>query len=159
MSTTITAEPGTQEILTSRVFDAPRDLVYSVYTDPTTVPDWYGPAYLTTVVDQMEVKKGGVFRYIQRDPSGGEHCFNGVYHTCRASELLVHTFEYEGAPDSIGLVTITFEDAPGGMTKLTEVSLFPSVEVRDAVVNSGMEAGARELMDRLAALLAKKQGK
>jgi len=151
----VIAEPGKQEIILSRIFDAPRDLVFRTFTDPSTISEWWGPASLTTTVDQMEVKKGGIWRFVQRESNGTLHAFNGVYHEVKAPEKLINTYEYEGFPGSVGLVTTIFEALPDGKTKLTEITLYPSVEARDGVLQSGMVEGARELTDRLEALLAK----
>lgn len=157
--TTITAEQGKQEIVITRTFDAPRDLVFRTYTDPATISDWWGPRSLSTTVDRMEVKKGGVWRYVQRETNGNVHGHNGVYHEVAAPERIVNTYEYEGFPGSVGLVTTFFEELPGGRTKLTEVTLYPSVEVREGVLQSGMTEGAIELFERLEELLAKLQAK
>lgn len=150
---TIIAEPEKQVIVIQRIFNAPRELVFKAWTDPVAIPEWWGPRGLTTVVDKMEVKKGGIWRYIQGD-SKTEYAFNGVYHEVVSPERLVHTFEFEGMPGQIGLVTVTFEDDNHGKTKFTETSLYPSVEVRDGVLQSGMTDGATELMDRFEELLA-----
>jgi uncharacterized protein YndB with AHSA1/START domain len=150
--TSIIAEPGKQEIVITRIFDAPRDLVFRTYTDPSTISEWWGPSRLTTTVDRMEVKKGGVWRYVQRESNGTVHAHHGVYHEVAAPERLVNTYEYEGFPT-------TFEELPGGKTKFTEVTLYPSVEVREGVLQSGMSEGAMELLDRLENLLAKLQSK
>jgi uncharacterized protein YndB with AHSA1/START domain len=145
-----------QEIIISRIFDAPRELVFKMWTDPAYLPEWWGPSRLTTTVDSLDAKKGGIWRYVQRDDKGNVYAFNGVFHEVASPERLINTFEFEGDP-SIGLVTVTFEEEPGGKTKLTETSLFPSIEVRDGVLQSGMSEGAIELMDRFADLLAKLQ--
>jgi len=156
--TSIIAEQGKQEIVITRIFDAPRELVFRTYTNPATVPDWWGPSSMMTTVDRMEVEKGGVWRYVQRESGGGdEHAHNGVYHEVAAPERIVNTYEYEGFPGSVGLVTTTFEELPGNKTKFTEVTLYPSVEVREGVLQSGMSEGAKELLDRLEDLLAKLQ--
>lgn len=78
--TTIIAEPGTQSIVLSSVFEAPRSLVFDTFTDPKQTPLWWGPKYLTIIVDRMEVRKGGMWRLVQRDPDGNKHAINGVYH-------------------------------------------------------------------------------
>lgn len=152
--TSIVAEPNKQEIIISRIFEAPRDLVFRMWTDAAYLPEWWGPSVITTVVDSLDPKKGGVWRYVQRDPAGNEYAHNGVFHEVAAPERLVHTYEFEGVP-SVGLVTVTFEELQGGRTHLTETSLYPSVEIRDGVLQSGMSEGAIELMDRFATLLAK----
>ncbi|WP_308639375.1 SRPBCC family protein [Paenibacillus silvisoli] len=157
MTYAMIAEPGKQELFISYIFDAPQELVYKTYTNPETISQWWGPRSLTTTVDRMETRKGGVWRFVQHDGRGNEFAFNGVYHECAAPERLVYTFEFEGMPGQAGLIIVSFEELPGGRTKLTEQSIFPSLAARDGVIQSGMEAGAKELMDRLAELLAKLQ--
>jgi uncharacterized protein YndB with AHSA1/START domain len=150
----VIAEPGKQEIVLIRMFDAPRELVFRTYTDPATIGEWWGPRSMTTTVDRMEVKKGGIWRFVQQESNGTIHAHNGVYHEVTAPERLVNTYEYEGFPGSVGLVTTTFEELPDGKTKFTEVTLYPSVEAREGVLQSGMTEGAEELFDRLEALMA-----
>src|SRR3954471_1251891 len=101
----------------------------------------------------MEVAKGGVWRFVHRDADGNEYAFNGVYHDSVAPERLVYTFEFEGMPGHVFLETVTFEEQDG-QTKLTDVSVFQSIEDRDGMLNTGMEAGSSESLDRFAALLA-----
>lgn len=148
-----TIEPGKQEIVMTRTFDAPRDLVFKTMTDPNLIPRWWGPRYLSTKVDEMDVRPGGRWRYLQRDPQGNEHAFHGVYHDIAAPERLVFTFEYEGVPGHVLLDTVTLEEVDG-KTRLTDQSVFQSVADRDGMVQSGMESGATETMDRLEELLA-----
>jgi uncharacterized protein YndB with AHSA1/START domain len=150
----VTVTPGTQDIIMSRVFDAPRELVFKTYTDPALIPQWWGPRGITTIVDKMEVKTGGIWRYIQRGADGSEYAFSGVYHESLAPERLVYTFEFEPMPGHVCLETVKFEDQEG-KTKVTVISVFQSVEDRDGMVQSGMEEGAVETWDRLAELLAK----
>jgi uncharacterized protein YndB with AHSA1/START domain len=146
-------KPGTQEIVMTRVFDAPRDLVFKAMMDPNAITKWWGPRDHWTKVDKMDVRPGGAWRFINGDSSGNEYGFQGFYHLIDAPTKVVETYEFEGAPGHVGLVTMTLEEVDG-KTKLVEQSLFPSVEDRDAVVQSGMEKGATETMDRLAELLA-----
>jgi uncharacterized protein YndB with AHSA1/START domain len=148
----VIAEPGKHEILMTREFDAPRDLVFKAFTDPTLVPRWWGPGYLTTVVDQMDVRMGGIWRYIQHNPDGAEIAFRGVYHQVAAPERLVYTIEFEGMPGHIGLETVTFEDL-NGRTRIIDSGIFQTVEDRDGMIASGMEGGARETWDRFEELL------
>ena len=153
-ATTLVAEPGRQEIVLRRVLDAPRELVFKTMTDPSLIPNWWGPNGLTTVVEKMDVRPGGAWRFVQRDPDGNEFAFNGVYHQVLPPERLVYTFEFEGVPGHVLLETVTFEELDG-KTRLTDRSVFQTVEDRDAMVQSGMESGAKETMDRLAELLAR----
>ena len=153
-TTDVSAEPGRQDVVITRVFDAPRELVYRVYTDPEQVPHWWGPARHSMVVDEMDVRPGGRWRYVETDGDGNEYGFHGIYHQVTPPERLVYTFEFEGMPGHVMMETITFEDLGDGRTKLIDVGVFQTVEDRDGMVASGMESGARESMDRLAALLA-----
>jgi len=144
--------PGKQEIVGSRLFDAPRELVFKTMTDPTLIPRWWGPRRHATRVDEMEVRAGGRWRYVLRDPDGDETAFHGVYHDLTAPERLIYTFEWEGQPGHVLLETVTLEDV-GGQTKMTDLLVFQSVADRDGMVENGMESGARETMDRLEELL------
>jgi uncharacterized protein YndB with AHSA1/START domain len=156
-TTDFVVEAGTQEIVMTHVFDAPRDLVFKTYTDPTLIPQWWGPSRLTTVVEKMELHPGGGWRFVQRDSDGNEFAFHGEYREIVPPERVVSTFEFEGMPGHVVVETVTLEDVDG-KTKLTTASVFESVEDRDGMVASGMESGATESMDRLAALLASRAG-
>jgi uncharacterized protein YndB with AHSA1/START domain len=147
------AEPGKHEIIMSRVFDAPRELVFKTITDPKLVPQWWGPRNYTTIVDTMDVRAGGLWRYIQRDQQGNAFAFHGVYHSITAPERVIDTFEFEGMPGHVILETMTLEAQADGKTKLTISSVFQSVADRDGMLSSGMEQGANESYDRLDELL------
>ncbi len=138
----------------TRVFDAPREEVFNAVLDPALVPQWWGPMRLTTVVDKMEVRPGGQWRYVQHDDLGKEYAFHGVYQEIDRPNRLVYTFEYEGMPGDVMVETVVFEEIDG-KTRMTVTDLFPSQESRDASLKAGMEAGATESMDRFAELLAK----
>ncbi len=146
--------PGRQEVVMTRVFDAPRELVFRTCADPKLFSKWWGPSRLTTRVEKMEIKPGGSWRVVQSDDAGHEFAFHGVYHDVVFSERTVQTFEFEGAPGHVLLQTATFEDL-GGKTRLTMKSIYESIEDRDAMVQTGMESGATESMERLAELLAR----
>ena len=152
--TNIIAEPGKQEIVITRVFDAPRELVFKTSTNPDLIPQWWGPRKYETIVDKMEVRPGGEWRFLNRDTEGNEYAFHGFYHEIVAPERVVQTFEFEGAPGHISLETMRLEDLDG-KTLMTSTAVYQSVEDRDAMVQSGMEEGARDLMDRLAELVEK----
>jgi uncharacterized protein YndB with AHSA1/START domain len=148
-------EPGKQDIVMKREFDAPREVVFRAYTDPDLIPNWWGPRSVETIVDRMEVKTGGVWRYYHRDPNGDTYGFWGVYHEVAAPHRLVSTFEFEGAPGSVVLDVATFDEVDG-RTMLVTRSVCESVEVRDEAVKSGMESGAKETFDRLAELVERR---
>ncbi len=149
------AEPGKQEIIMSRVFDAPRELIFKVMTDPKHIPQWWGKRTQTTIVDKMDVKPGGLWRFVQRDQQGNEFAFHGVYHSITAPERVIDTFEFEGMPGHVILETMTLEAQANGKTRLTVSSVFQSVADRDGMLSSGMEEGSNESYDRLEELLAK----
>jgi uncharacterized protein YndB with AHSA1/START domain len=145
-------EPGRQDIVITRVFDAPRDVVFKAYTDPDLVPKWWGPRRYETIVDRMDVRPGGQWRFLNRDVDGTEYGFRGVYHDIVAPERVVQTFEFEGAPGHVALESLTLTETDG-QTKAVAQSVFQSVEARDAMVQSGMQEGARETWDRLTELI------
>jgi uncharacterized protein YndB with AHSA1/START domain len=153
--TTILAEPGKQEMLIRREFDAPRELVFQAFTDPELYVQWLGPRRLTMMLDTFEPRSGGRWRYIHKDQSGNEFGFHGVYHEVRAPERIVDTFEFEGLPEAghAALETLTLEELPGGRTRLTAHSVFQSVADRDGALQSGMEEGMNDSHERLAELL------
>jgi uncharacterized protein YndB with AHSA1/START domain len=146
-------KPGSHEISITRMFDAPRELVFRAFTDPALVPKWWGPRELITTVDKMDVRPGGTWRFVQRDSAGNQYGFHGVYHLVDAPYRVVSTFEFEGVPGHVAMETVTFEDVDG-KTRLVQHSVFQSVADRDGMVQSGMEKGATESMDRMAELLA-----
>jgi uncharacterized protein YndB with AHSA1/START domain len=150
----VVAEPGTQQIVLTRSFDAPRDLVFKAFTDPEAVASWWGQRDSDTVVDELEARPGGRWRFVERSGDGNEHGFHGVYHDAVAPERIVYTFEWEGLPGHVLLETITFEEQDG-RTRMTDTSVFQSVSDRDGMLQSGMESGAAESFDRLDEFLAK----
>lgn len=145
--------PSDREVVITRLFDAPRELVFKAFTDPTLIPQWWGLRGYTTTVDKMEVRPGGAWRFVTRGPDGNEDAFRGEYREIAAPERLVYTFEWEGLPGHILTETITLEEQDG-KTMVTDTALFDSKEDRDGMVQSGMEVGARESNDRLEELLA-----
>jgi uncharacterized protein YndB with AHSA1/START domain len=150
--TEYTIDPGKQEIISTVVLDAPRDLVFEAYTDPKLFAQWWGPARYTNVVEKFDARSGGEWRVIQRAADGSEHAFRGVNHSVEAPERICQTFEYEGVPGHVALQTATFE-ALGNKTRIVAQIVFQSVMDRDGMVASGMKSGADESMERLAELL------
>ncbi|OGW34583.1 MAG: ATPase [Nitrospirae bacterium GWD2_57_9] len=148
----VTAEPGKQELVLTRIIDAPRSLVFKAMTDPSLIPEWWGPIRYTTAVDKMEARPGGIWRFVHRDAAGNEYAFKGVYHEVLSPERIVYTFEFEGAAGHVSLETATFEDL-GNRTKMTDKVVYQSVEDRDEMLKAGMLEGARETMDRFAEVL------
>ncbi|HEY8766110.1 MAG TPA: SRPBCC family protein [Dehalococcoidia bacterium] len=155
--TTITPEPGKQELFITREFDAPRELVFKAYTDPEMYVQWLGPRRLTMTLEKFDPRNGGSWRYISKDTDGAEYAFHGVYHEVLAPERIIGTFEFEGLPESghVALETTVFEALPGNRTRLTTQAVFRSAGDRDGMIQSGMESGVNEGYERLDELLAK----
>jgi len=152
-SATITT-PTEREIRVEREFDAPRDRVFAVFTDPDLIPEWWGPRDMPVIVDKMELRPGGSWRFVARNPDGSELGFRGTYREITPPERIVQTFEWEGMPGHVSVETATFEDL-GDRTKLITVSIFHTTEERDGMLGSGMEGGLNETYARLDELLAR----
>jgi uncharacterized protein YndB with AHSA1/START domain len=154
-STKIVAEPGKHEVIITREFEAPRELVFNAHVDPKLYVQWLGPREITMRLDKFEPKNGGVWRYISKDPKGNEFGFHGVNHEVTAPERIISTFEYEGLPEKghVALQTTRFETLPGGRSRITTQALFQSVADRDGMIQSGMERGVNDSMERLEELL------
>ncbi len=146
--TDVIFEPGRQDIIVTCEFDAPRDAVFRAFTDPELIPRWWGSRRFTTVVEEMDVRRGGRWRFVTRNTEDGtEYAFRGVYHDVVPNEGTVSTFEFEpGGPGRLQLVTESFEESDG-KTRYVSVSLFLSVEERDGWIPTGMDTGIRESMD------------
>lgn len=147
--------PSDREIALTRVFDAPREVVFEAWTNPEHVRHWWGPSSGAIVTCEADVRPGGAWRYVMRSEGGEETPFTGVYQEVTRPERIVHTEIYDVEPFNQGdpsITTVTFTDEEG-RTLVTSVTLYPSREIRDAVLKSGMETGAAELCDRLEAHL------
>jgi uncharacterized protein YndB with AHSA1/START domain len=155
--TAITAEPGIPMIIITREFDAPPDLVFRAHTDPDLLVQWLGPRDLAMTIDQYEVRNGGTWRYVNTDAEGNTYGFHGVFHGDPSPDAIVQTFEFEGAPGHVCLQTTAALAEHSGKTLLRTVSVFQSVEDRDAMVASGMERGVHDSGERLDELLARLQ--
>ena len=154
--TTITVEPGKQELFITREFDAPRALVYKAHIDPDLYVQWLGPRGYEMVLETFEPHNGGRYRYMHKDNDGNEFGFHGVFHEI-SEDLLIQTFEFEGLPERghVILDTMRLEELPGNRTRATIQSVYQSVSDRDGMVQSGMEHGVNDGYERLDELLAK----
>jgi uncharacterized protein YndB with AHSA1/START domain len=152
--TTITAEPGKQELFVTREFDAPRALVFKAHTDPDLFVRWLGPRGYEMALETFEPVSGGRYRYIHKDESGNEYGFHGVFHEI-SEDLLIQTFEFEGLPERghVILDTMKLEELPGQRTRITVQSVYRSVEDRDGMIQAGMERGMNEGYERLDEIL------
>jgi uncharacterized protein YndB with AHSA1/START domain len=148
----IVTTPSDRQIRLTREFDAPRELVFQALTSPEHVAHWWGPNGSNVKIDTMDVRPGGKWRFVEHSGDGQEYAFRGEYRELAPPERAVQTFEWEGLPGHISVETLILEDL-GGRTRLTVTSEFDSVEDRDGMLQSGMEQGASESYNRLAAYL------
>ena len=150
--TTLTL-PSDTEILMTRKFDAPREVVWDTITDPNLIPKWFGFRADETEVKKMDVRPGGKWQFITRTSGGEVVDFHGTYREVVRPETLVYSFLFGDMPEGDGFVEITLVEQDG-VTELRDRGVFGSKEERDAIIASGMESGARETYDRLAELVA-----
>lgn len=154
-TTTITAEPGSPIIEIARDFAATPEQLLRAHVDPELLRRWLGPARLEMQIEENDVRHGGRYRFVHRDPeSGSEFWFRGVFHGEATTDGMSRTFEFEGAPGHISFEQLWFEDLGDGHTRLRVRAVHSSVEARDAMLESGMEVGVNEGYAKLDELLA-----
>jgi uncharacterized protein YndB with AHSA1/START domain len=143
--------PADDQILITREFGAPRHLVYRAWTTPELVKRWWSGQRGEVTLAEIDLRVGGRWRYVMVTPDGFEVAFHGEYRELVPNERIVSTEVYEGAPggDENGtLNTATFSEADG-RTTLEILVQAPSREIRDAIIDSGMEGGMQEALDLL----------
>jgi uncharacterized protein YndB with AHSA1/START domain len=143
--------PTDEQILITREFDAPRHLVWEAWTSPELVKRWWHANRGEVTVAEIDLRVGGTWRYVSVTEGGMEVAFHGEYREIVPNERLVSTEAYEGIPDAdanatVNTMTLTEVD---GRTTLTVLVQCPSKETRDAIIDSGMEAGMQDAMDLL----------
>jgi uncharacterized protein YndB with AHSA1/START domain len=146
--TAVVTLPTDTQIEITRTFDAPRHLVYKAYTIPELVKRWWGGDRGEVTIAEVDLRVGGKWRYVMTANGGYEVGFHGKYREIVPNERLVYTETFEGMPEGEGLNIVTF-DEENGRTILKNVAEYPSKEIRDTVINSGMEGGLQESMDHL----------
>jgi len=142
--------PSDREIRLTRLFDAPRNLVFEAMSKPEHVTQWWGrlgEGYSVPVCE-IDLRPGGAWRFVNRTPKGQLVAFYGVYREIAPPERLVYTEIFEQFPDTESVVTAVFTEE-NGKTRLAVTALYPSLEVRDVVLKSGMEKGAAISYDRM----------
>ena len=144
--------PTEREVVMTRVFDAPRRLVFDALTKPELFKRWFGPRGWSLAVCEIDLKVGGGWRSVLRGPDGKDMGMRGVYQEIVPPERLVSTESFDDYPGESLNTLVLVEDR--GRTTLTITVLYQSQEIRDAVIKSGMEHGAAEYYDKLAELLA-----
>ncbi|MFE4195746.1 SRPBCC family protein [Paenarthrobacter sp. NPDC056912] len=150
--TAITADDGVPFVDTVREFDAPVSAVFKAHVDPDLLAKWLGPRSTVLNVVEYNATAGGRWRYESGD-NGATFGFRGVFHTVEADALIIMTFEFDGAPDQVGISTTTFEEKDG-RTKIVVHEVYPSVEARDMALSTGMNYGVIEGYERLDEALA-----
>ena len=143
--------PTDLEIVMTRVFDAPRALVYESFSKPELLRQWFGPRGWSLAVCEVDLRVGGGFRFVLRGPDGKEMGMRGTYLELAPPERSVHLESFDDYPGESQVTSLFVEKS--GQTTLTVTVLYPSKQIRDAVIQSGMEHGAAESYDRLAELL------
>jgi len=149
------------QVITTRTFDAPRQLVWKCFSEREHIARWWGPKSISPItrIDEFEFRVGGKWRYTTQRPDGSQTIvFHGTYKAIEEPEKIVNTFAVESAyaEDDLLTETHTFE-AQGSKTFYQAVANLGSIEARDWIVAGGMESGARESMEQLAALVAELQ--
>lgn len=144
--------PSNREIAMTRVFDAPRELVFDAYTRPDLLQLWLGPPGWSLAVCEIDLKVGGTYRFVWRGSDGTEMGLRGVYREIAPPERIVstETFDDPWYPgEAVSTLVLTEQ---GGKTTLTNTMLYESKEIRDGVLQSSMEHGLDATYDRLAEL-------
>ena len=146
--------PTDEQILITREFDAPKHLVYKAFTTPELVKRWWSAKRGEVTIAEIDLRVGGMWRYVMVTNGGFEVAFHGAYREIVPNERIVSTETYEGLPpgvseeDGTTVNTATFTEADG-RTTLTILVQAPSKETRDAIIDSGMEAGMQDALDLL----------
>jgi uncharacterized protein YndB with AHSA1/START domain len=160
-----------REFVISRVFDAPRELVFKAWTEPERMAKWWGPHQFTNPVCELDARPGGKWLILMRGPDGTDHPCKGVYREVTPPARLVMTVDHsdlpeewhdminpgrdrgKGRPSIEGVMTVTFDDE-AGKTRLTIRTLFETAAAREALLKIGMTEGWSQSLERLGALVA-----
>jgi uncharacterized protein YndB with AHSA1/START domain len=142
--------PSDREIVTTRVFDAPRKIVFDAWTSPEHLPHWMGPRDWTMAVCRIDLRPGGSYRFVWRHPDGAEMGMSGAYREVTPPERLVSTDSWDGWCETLTTLTLSERE---GRTTITCTVVYPSKEIRDAALQTamreGMSAGFERLDDHL----------
>jgi uncharacterized protein YndB with AHSA1/START domain len=144
--------PSEREVVLTRVFDAPRKLVFDALTKPELLKRWFGPRGWSLNVCEVDLRVGGKWRFVLIGPDGSKMGMSGVYREITPPQGEVHTEQFDDYPGESVVTCVLVED--NGRTTLTGTVLYESQEIRDIVIKSGMEHGAAETYDKLAEYLA-----
>lgn len=150
------ATPTDREVVVTRIFAAPRTLVFDAYTQPELLKRWYGAPGRSLVICEVDLRVGGAYRFLWRGEGRKDVGMHGVHREVARPERLVRTERWEDWDAGEVVETVTFTERDG-RTTLTSTGLYPSRDVRDAVLKAGLEDGTRETFGRLADELGKFQ--
>ena len=148
--TKINAEDGKQEIVITREFDLPLELLFKAYVEPELVEQWMG-----TKVLKLESEKHGSYRFETTDPKGNKHGFNGVIHEFSPNRKITRTFEMENTPFGVQLEFYEFEPLTDDTCKLTMHVIYESVAQRDQILKLPFAQGINMAHNRIQNLLSK----
>jgi uncharacterized protein YndB with AHSA1/START domain len=155
------AKPGDREMVITRVFDAPRELVFDAWTDPEQIVHWWGPTGFTTTIEKMDVRPGGEWIHVMHGPDGTDYPNKSAFIEVVRPELLSSTHGghgREGSTEVNAKKIVTFEKVEGNKTLLTLRMVFPSTEARDTIIREyGAIEGGKQTLARLAEHLASKE--
>jgi uncharacterized protein YndB with AHSA1/START domain len=144
--TAVVTLPSDTQVLITRAFNAPRQLVFKAYTTPELVRRWWAGRRGQVTLAEIDLRVGGTWRYVMTSSEGFEVAFHGTYREIVPDERLVHTEVYEAMPDAEVVNTITFAESDG-RTKMTVLIDCGTREIRDGMMASGMEVGMQEAYD------------
>ena len=148
--TKINAEEGKQEILITREFELPLDLLFKAYVEPEIVEQWMG-----TKVLKLESKKHGSYQFETTDPQGNKYRFNGVIHDFSTDKKITRTFEFENTPLGIQLEFLNFEKLTDDTSKLVMRVIYESVAQRDQQLKMPFDQGLNMAHNRLQDIVSK----
>src|SRR4051812_25115929 len=148
--TKITAEDGKQELVITREFDLPLELLFKAYVEPEIVEQWMG-----TKVMKLENKKHGSYRFETTDPKGNKHGFNGVIHEFTPNKIITRTFEMENTPFGVQLEFLEFEKLSDATSRLHMHVVYKSVELRDQLLKLPFAQGINMAHNRIQDILSK----
>jgi uncharacterized protein YndB with AHSA1/START domain len=148
--TKIDAEDGKQDLVITREFDLPLDLLFKAYVEPEIVEQWMG-----TKVLKLENRKHGGYQFVTTDPKGNKHGFNGVIHEFSPNQKLTRTFEMENTPFEVQLEFLEFEKLTDDTSKLTMHIVYRSVALRDQMLQLPFAQGINMAHNRLQDIASK----
>jgi len=150
LKTNVDAENGKQDLVITREFDLPVELLFKAYAEPELVEQWMG-----TKVLKLESKKHGSYQFETTDPKGNKYGFNGVIHEFSPNQKIIRTFEFENTPYGVQLESYEFETLTDDTSKLTMHVIYESVEQRDQVLKLPFAQGINMAHNRILEILSK----